>query len=382
MPYSSSKNSDITLNISLSAIANNYNYFKKTAKNSVCSAVVKANAYGLGVDKVAPTLAKEGCRDFFVANLDEAIELRKILDEAETGLKIDSKDINISVFHGVKDDEGDYFKENKITPVINNYEQLEYWQKYLERTKKNSNLKTELSSIIHIDSGINRLGFNFSEVDNLVEYLKNYNSLLNVKYIMSHLSCITSPEHIQNKIQLDRVKEIKQKLPDYPISFANSKATALSDDYHFDMVRPGSGLYGIKGKYRMDLQDVISIKGKILQIKEIRNEGYIGYGGTIKLDEGSRIAIVPIGYADGYPRINSNNIHAYYKGKEINQVGLISMDMTIFDISNISENEINIGDEIEIINDKFTVDDIAESAGTIGYEFLTRLGNRFKRVYV
>lgn len=360
-------NSDINLYISLDAIANNYYFFNSHTEKSTCAAVVKANAYGLGVEQVSKKLFSIGCRNFFVANLDEAIQLRRVLGQGE--------DISIYVFHGAKKNEGELFEEHNLIPVLNDFYQIEYWSEFQSLRGTNS------PCIIHVDSGMNRLGVNFLELDKLINFIKSDKSL-NIKYIMSHLSCITEAEHPLNQLQLERVREIRAKLPEYPITFANSKGTACCPNYHFDMVRPGSGLYGIRGKYKIPVEKVVKITGKILQIREIMDEGYIGYGAIAKLPKGSKVAIIPIGYADGYPRINSDKIYAYYKGQKIPQVGLISMDMTIFDISSIPDNQISVGDEIELVNNEIDVDLVSSLAGTIGYEFMTGLGDRFNRVYL
>ena len=358
------KYSDITLEVCTESIRHNYRYLCSKASNSVCAVVVKADCYGLGVNNIAPVFQDEGCRDFFVANFDEALNLRSIL----------SDNSNIYVFHGVKEGEHEGFYQNNIIPVLNSFSQLEMWSDYSKQIGK------KLPCIIHIDTGLNRLGINFEDLQKLYDFKPN--EKLDVRYFMSHLSCILQPGHPLNHEQLEKTRVINSYFPDKPITLANSKGVIASEDYHFDMVRPGSALYGIKGKhYHGDIRHSVIVKGRIIQIREVQNDGFVGYGATKAIKKGSRLAVVPIGYADGYMRILSDNIHAYFGEFKIPAVGIISMDMTIFDISDIPESQINEGDEIELVSSRIPVDELAEKAGTIGYEIMTSFGSRYKRVY-
>jgi alanine racemase len=148
------------------------------------------------------------------------------------------------------------------------------------------------------------------------------------------------------------------------------------------MVRPGCALYGVREGANLDLKDVIKLKSKILQIRKIEEDGFVGYGAVKKVFSGAKLAVVPVGYADGYLRSLSEKSFAFFKGNRLPIMGRVSMDLIIFDISNIADNEINVGDEIEIIGDNLNVDDIAKISGTIGYEILTSLGQRYNRTYI
>ncbi len=355
--------SDITLQIDLGAIKHNYSLLAKMAKNSVCSAVAKANAYGLGVDKVANILYSAGCRNYFVATLDEALELAGIL----------GPDSKIYVFHGVKPGEEDYFEKNGLIPVINDFYQLETWA----TRARDQDLK--LPAILHFDTGMNRLGFNWQDGETVAKHTSI--RYLDIKYIMSHLVAAEDKSHSMNKQQIGKVEQIKKHFPKIPVSLANSWGIIAGDEFHYDMVRPGCALYGVKGESKIDIKNVITAKAKVIQVRDITENGFVGYGATKEIKKGARIAVCPLGYADGYLRSLSNNSYAYFGKYKLPLVGRVSMDLTIFDISKVPTNEFRVGDELELIGENYTVDDVANNAGTIGYEILTSLGNRYERVY-
>lgn len=353
--------SDITLEVNLDAIKHNYDVLRVTAGSATCAAVVKANAYGLGVNKVAPLLYLCGCRDFFVATADEAVELARIV----------APDARIYVFHGVKKGEENDLAANNIIPVINDVYQLECWM---------HKAKTEglsLPCVLHFDTGMNRLGFNWADAKKIS--MNEALRFLDVKYVMSHLSCADEPDNDQNNIQLKRMNEVRKIFPKARVSLANSWGILAAKCYHFDLVRPGCSLYGVKGKAKVDIKNIITAKAKILQIREVSEDGFVGYGATVPVKAGTRLAVVPLGYADGYLRSLSNNSYANWKGGEIKLLGRVSMDLTIFDITHLPK--VQVGDEIELIGDAHTVDQVADDAGTIGYEILTSLGKRYNRVY-
>lgn len=353
--------SDITLEVDLGAIQHNYKLLRSLAGHALCSSVVKANAYGLGVAKVAPALYAAACRDFFVATADEALELVKILPP----------EAKIYVFHGVKKGEEDEFAENNIIPVINDFYQLEEWG----HKAKVEGLK--LPAILHFDTGMNRLGFNWTDAKKVS--LKDALRFLDVKYVMSHLSSAENQEDEQNTLQLKRMNEVRKHFPKALVSLSNSWGTLGAKCYHFDMVRPGCALYGVRGNSTAGLKHVATAKAKILQIREVTEDGFVGYGATKEVKAGAKLAVVPLGYADGYLRSLSNKGYAFLREREFPLVGRVSMDLTIFDVT--SATKIKVGDELELIGNNYTVDDIAKNAGTIGYEVLTNLGSRYKRVY-
>jgi alanine racemase len=355
--------SDSILEVNLDSILQNYSKLASFAPSSVCGAVVKANAYGLGVKKIAPSLYSVNCRDFFVATLQEGLELSNIL----------SPDANIYIFHGVKNGEERYFYDNGLIPVINDIYQLDIWIKCA------LDVAHKLPAILHFDTGMNRLGFSYQ----LAEKISNYDNLkmLDIKYVMSHLVNAENQNDSINEKQLQRFWQVKKYFPRSKLSFSNSRAITSGEKFHFNLLRPGCGLYGVNGESNAGLKNVFNLKSKVIQIREIEEDGFVGYGSTASVKKGSRIAVVPVGYADGYLRSLSNNSYAKFLEYKLPLLGRVSMDLTIFDISNIPAGQIKQGDYIELIGDDYNIDKIAKNAGTIGYEILTSLGSRYNVVY-
>ena len=341
MAKSENNYADSILTINLSAIKDNYMHLKSRLNESdsrtKLASVVKANAYGLGAINIAPILKEAGCEDFFVANLDEAISLRKIIDTA-----------NIYVFHGIQKNQENIFVENNITPVINNLHQLNIWQNATK--KRNERLKT----ILHFDSGMNRLGMSLEDAQKIIE--QKITNDLDIKYIMSHLACADEKEHKQNQEQLDYFKQICRLLPKIKASFANSSGIFLGRDYHFDMARSGCALYGVNPTPALEnpMKQVISLRSRILDIHVIDSRRAVGYGAACILPKGSKIATLPIGYADGFLRSLSNKGFCFVSGRKVPIIGRVSMDLITIDVSGVEN--INIGDEVEIIGDNILLD--------------------------
>ncbi len=344
-----------TLHIDLTAICANWRLLKdRHAKKSI-AAVVKANAYGLGVAAVSQALWEEGCRDFFVATLEEAIELREHLSQASIG-----------VFHGLNAGEEKEFQRYHLTPVLNTPAQVESWQK----------VASLASAILHVDTGMTRLGLNESDL----KALRHPPSA--IRHLMSHLACANEPEHPKNAEQLSRFKTAMAHFPGAKASFANSSGLFLSSDFHFDMGRPGCALYGINPvQDKNPMRHVATLSAPILQIRTLDRDETVGYGASYKAKKGSRIAIVELGYADGMLRALSNAGFAYVNDARVPIAGRVSMDMIALDVSSMPENQLTPDSRAEFINAKQTVSDVAGLAGTIGYEVFTRMGKRVKRVY-
>lgn len=340
------------LRISLQAINNNYHTLKDLIGGAECGATVKANAYGLGAVEVSKSLYAQGCKKFFVASLDEGLELRATLPKAE-----------IFVFHGVNKGEVDTFFEHNLYPIINNPQQLEIWP-------------ADEPIIAHIDTGMTRIGFQEDDVHLLEQR--------NVAILMSHLACAETPESQMNYQQLMAFDKCSKMFPEALRSFSNSYGIFLGSKFHSNIARPGRALYGGNPTPRQanPMQNVVRLSAEILQINYIQKPSTIGYGATYRASSGQVIATVPIGYADGLSRRLSNKGLCYIGGQECPIVGRVSMDLVNIDITNTPENFHKIGQEVEFINDKYTISDIAKDVGTIDYEVLTRLGGRVKKVYL
>ena len=335
------------LKIHLSNLVDNYFKLKSDSGKAECTAVVKANAYGLGVEAVARALDKNNCKKYFVANLNEAIDLRSILPKRD-----------IYVFNGfAKNEEKDFLAHN-LHPVINNWEQLNLWK---TNGKQNP-------CVIHVDSGMNRLGFDG------VPQLEG----LNVKMIMSHLACAEDKEDKLNSEQQIYFNGLKNRFRGHKFSLANSAGVYLGGKFHFDYTRTGIALYGGFA----NMKNVVYLNAKIIQIKQIGHNTSVGYGATYKAKSGDVIATLDIGYADGYMRSLGNKSTCYINGIKAPIVGRVSMDLITIDISALNEKYHQLGQEVEILGDNYTILDMAKDANTIPYEIITRLGSRFDKRYV
>jgi alanine racemase len=349
-----------TLTVNLLALTANYRLLKNTHAKKSIAAVVKANAYGLGVKNVSLALWAEGCRDFFVATLAEAIELRAILPKAKIG-----------VFQGLLAGEETEYIHHCLTPVLNEVSQIE---RYLPLQEKIADLA------IHIDTGMTRLGICESDLKNpIISKIKAQNSLL----ILSHLACANEQSHPKNHEQLERFHVALKYFTNAKASFANSSGVFLPPEFHFDIARTGCALYGITPTDDVNpMQPVATLSAPILQIRTLDRDETIGYGATVSAKKGSSIAIIALGYADGYFRILSNQGFAFVSGHKVPLLGRVSMDMIALDISNIPESQITAKIRAEFINNQQTVDDIATQCKTIGYEIFTNIGNRVQRIYI
>ena len=362
------KISNSFLEINIDSIIHNYQLINNKVGNTECAAVLKADAYGMVASVVAKALDKVGCSTFFVATIDEGIELRACFSKNEN---------QIAVLSGLLEGSEDIFYSNKLTPVLNDTEQIKKWAVY------NKQKKISAPSILHIDTGMNRLGLTINE---LYDIIKNPTELkeLHVEWIMSHLACGDQPRDIMNEKQLSVFLNAKKEFPNVKASLANSAGVFLGQSYHLDMVRPGIALYGsgsgsIPSK---PLKQVIKLYSRILQIRTLSTGASVGYGASYRVSEATRVATVGLGYADGYLRSLSNCSWVFFNGLRLPVIGRISMDYITIDITQIASEKIKTGDFIEIIGDKFTLDDLATVANTVPHELLTRLGTRHHRIYI
>ncbi len=353
------------LTIDLDAIAANYRLLCAMVAPAACAGVVKADAYGLGVERVAPALAAAGCKDFFVANIDEGMRLRGIL-----------KDAGIHVFNGFPPGFGPLFADNRLIPVLNSLAEIENWSAFGARRG------TPLAADVHIDTGMSRLGLPPDELKVLAGEPERL-SAIRPLYLMSHLACADEPDHPLNREQLAAFERARAALPGIPASLANSPGVFLGADYHFDLARPGVALCGVEpipGQSNR-LAQVVLLEGKVLQIRDVDTPQTVGYGATHRIDRGGKIATVAVGYADGYLRSLSNSGGGYFGGVRAPVVGRVSMDLITLDVTSIPENLTRPGMPVELIGPNNPLERVAEDAATIGYEILTGLGGRYHRVY-
>ncbi len=355
---------EVALFIDLDAIAENYGRLRAAAGARRVAAVVKADAYGLGAERVARRLRAAGCEDFFVARLAEGLALRRHLPKAR-----------IVVLEGPARGEVADFVAGALVPALNTPGQVALW------SEAGRGLDRPLPAALHLDTGMCRLGLSRAEVAALdAARLRG----VDVALVMSHLACADEPDHELNALQLARFAEMSGSLPAVPRSLANSSGIFLGSDYHFDLLRPGAALYGINptpGRANPMLP-VVRIQAPVLQVHRLDAPGTVGYGAVHATSSGSRIATVGVGYADGYMRAAGESGVAMIAGREVPIVGRISMDLMTLDVTALGEHEVGTGTPVELLTAPGGIDRVAEAAGTIGYELLTRLGQRFRRVYL
>jgi alanine racemase len=351
------------LTIDLDAIVANYKLLANRSAPASCAAVVKADAYGLGMDPVSRALADAGCQTFFVAMLDEGIALRAILPAA-----------NIFILNGVIDGEVPEFHRHRLIPVLNDPVQIEIWSRSCQSN-------TPQPAALQFDTGMARLGLTPTESAAVFAEPGRLSSFPIVG-ILSHLACANDPDHPLNQEQRARFTSIAAQLPAVPVSLSASSGIFLGSDWHFDIVRPGASLYGIAPTSGAPnpMRQVIRLQGKILQLRSVDTPQTVGYGATHKFAAPSRIATVAAGYADGYMRNLSGQGTAYIGDTRVPVVGRVSMDLITIDVTNVAE--VKAGDVVDLIGPRNDVDSLATEAGTIGYEILTSLSRRYGRTYI
>jgi alanine racemase len=359
------------LTIDLDALLANYRRLRELASPAECAAVVKADAYGLGLSQAAPALARAGCKTFFVATLGEAKALRKLLPNA-----------TIYVFGGLMPGTAELFRKHALRPVLNSAEEIKEWAAFSARKGE------RLPCAVHVDSGMNRLGLSADEVDQ-VAAARDLWSAFTLSLVMSHLACADEPEHPKSEAQRKAFDRLRARLPKALASLANSAGILLGGAYTYDLVRPGIALYGGKPhrQGQNPFQPVVHLKGRILQVRKASAGETIGYGATHTLKRASRIAIVSIGYADGFFRSISSKdgekgLMVYIGAHAAPILGRVSMDLITIDVTGVPESLARRGEWVELIGPNVPAQELAHHAGTIDYEVLTNLGRRAFRRYI
>ena len=358
------------LTVDLGAIAANWRGLRDAGraegKPIDCAAVLKADAYGTGATTVGPRLAAEGCRQFFVAHIEEGIALRKALPEHP-----------IYVLNGLLSATEPDFVEHGLTPVLNHLGQLNAWRAAAQRFNR------PLDAVVHIDTGMHRLGFGPDEAQILINERGRLRGL-RLALLMSHLVVSEEPANPINGEQLARFRAFVKAMPGAPASLANSSGIFLGPDYHFDLLRPGAALYGINplpGQPNPMLPTV-TLNARILQTRRIDAMQTVGYGAAWRSARPSRVATIALGYADGYFRTLINRTYVHLAGQRVPVIGRISMDLVTIDVTDVPETECQPGATVEILGPHMTTDDLADHARTNAYEVMTALGRRYARLYV
>ena len=334
----------------------------QSLRRGVTAAVVKADAYGLGAAMVAPALHAAGCRHFFTAHPSEALAIRNTLPDAM-----------VAVLNGLWPGMEPECALRDLTPVLGTLDEVTRW------TACARDLGRSLPAILHVDTGMNRLGLDARELDVLSDDHGRLDGLT-LRYVMTHLVSAECPDDPINELQRERFAAACARLPRAPRSFANSSGLFLGPAYESDLARPGAALYGVNptpGRPNPQ-RPVVRLRARVLQVREVGTGGSVGYNGQWIAARPSRIATVSVGYADGYLRSLSNGTVAYFDGSAVSLVGRVSMDLSTFDVTDTPA--LAAGDWLDMIGPG-GVDALADDARTNGYEILTSLGRRYQRSY-
>ena len=353
-----------TLRVDLTQIRANYDALSARVGAAKIGASVKADAYGLGAVPVGKTLYGAGCRIFFVATAGEGKLLRDGV----------GPNAAIYVLNGPAPRDKGVLLGAKLKPVINSMEQAQFWGSVAR------DVREPPYTAIHIDTGMNRLGMTLDEVTALSRD-KSLWKALNPEWVMSHLACAPDAKNPMNKTQLQRFRKAAAQLPLTPLSLANTAGIYLGKPYHFQMVRPGIGLYGgvATNKPGQEVsKPVASLLAPILQVRYVQAGESLGYNGTYVAPRDMRVAIVGAGYADGIPVNESNRGTAILHDEEVNIVGRVSMDLTMIDATDANLS-VEVGGVVVFRGKHLEAE--AKSAQTINYELLVRLGQRCRRDY-
>jgi alanine racemase len=358
------------LTVDLDALEANWRALGRRVTPSECSAVIKADAYGCGIEPVARHLNRAGCKTFFVADLSEARRARAAAPDAA-----------IYVLNGLLPNTAAAFADLHARPVIGSMVELAEWDAFCAAQQWQG------GAALHIDTGMNRLGISANEAAALAPRIRSENH--GITLLMSHLACSEVPEHPLNDAQIRLFREVRILYRGIPASIANSSGVFLGNSAHCDMVRPGVALYGVNPTpgHSNPMRPVVELKARIVQLRTVAKGETVGYDADWTARRATRIAVVAVGYADGFPRAASASdeapgADAIVAGKRCPLAGRISMDLMAIDITDLPDGSVaRRGDLATLIGDEISVDDVANAAGTIGYEVLTGLGRRYHRVY-
>jgi len=358
------------LTIDLDALVANWRKLEKTAVPAECAGVVKGDAYGCGAEPVTRALTAAGCKTFFVATLGEAAIVRAVAPNAV-----------IYVLDGFFPTTGDAFAKLNCQPVIGDLYELAEWDVFCRRTGWRG------GAALHIDTGMNRLGLTLSDAQGIVPRITVGDH--GITLVISHLACADALNHPMNAKQVGAFREIAGQFSGVPSSLSASSGIFLGPQFAFDMVRPGAALYGINPTPEADnpMRPVVDLKARIVQVRNVERGDSVGYGATWSARRPTRIAVLSVGYADGYFRAASSNdgtrgADVMIAGQRCPVAGRVSMDLLAVDVTDLPANAARRGQMATLLGDGITVDELGHHFGTIGYEVLTSLGSRYARIYL
>lgn len=361
------------LTIDLMSIVDNWHFLSKQIGNTArCASVVKTNAYGLGVEPVSKALLSAGCKTFFVTTVGEAKQLRSWTPDPCEIIVLGGLSHDDTV-EGCLSDWADF----SLIPVLFTIEHIARWSAFC------ASQECILPSVVKVDTGMHRLGLSPSEIEGLLD--ANMLQSVHPIYLISHFACADQPAHPLNQQQIDTFTDcaikVKQHIPNIALSLANSSGIFLGEQAHFDLSRPGAALYGIKPTLEEDnpMRPVVQLQLPVMQLKTIAVGESVGYGAEFTAQRTTRLAIVFGGYGDGLFRCLDNAGFAYCCGQKVPVVGRVSMDSMVFDVTDVAEESLQY---VDIIGADQSLDEFAQQAGTIAYEVLTNLGDRYQRRYI
>lgn len=365
------------VDVNLKKVQSNYTQWKALVEPSICSAVLKANAYGLGAVSIGQALLAAGCRHFFVAYLDEAIAFYEGLKElgASPSSVPDSSHYRLFILDGPLTPEAhDVIEHYRFIPVLNTLENAIELNAYAKQHSQ------KLPAVMHFDTGLRRLGLPTEDVATFKEiYAQGGFPAIDWIFFMSHAAASSIPEHASNTLQLNAVQRLREDFSNIPFSYADSEAVLLGRKTHCDMVRVGIGLYGVH-PFLPGLQNCISIFSTILQIQDVPAGQGIGYDWCYSTTSPRRIATLACGYADGITHQKPDrDLYFYLHGHKVPILGRVSMDLCVIDVTDVPDTK--VGDTVEIIGDHASIADYAAANGIPDHRVLTGLGDRLWRFF-
>ena len=359
------------LTIDLGALVANWRSLQARA-GTEAAAVVKANAYGIGIEPAVTALAAAGCKSFFVAHLSEGIRARAVAPDA-----------TVYILNGLLPGSCGRYAEHDLSPVLGSPEELREWAGF-----RTSGARTRPAAL-HLDTGMNRLGLPAGDGPEAILALKSEIDAAGIGLVMSHFASSEDEADPANARQMAAFAAIATALPGIPASLKNSSGHFLKDCPSYQLTRPGYALYGgnpTPGQPN-PMRAVVGLTSRILQLRDIRAGTQVGYNGRWTARRDSRLATICLGYADGYPR-NASGTDANPGGSAIVDgvvcpfVGTVSMDLVIIDVTDLPAMSVKRGDPVTLIGGPLDLDTVGAGAKTIGYEILTSLGRRHARRYV
>jgi alanine racemase len=364
------------LSIDLGALVDNWRKLASLSAPARPGAVVKADAYGLGLTPVVEALYAAGCRDFFVAQPQEGVDVR-----------LSAPDARIYVITGAFKGAEGAFVEYRLIPLISSPGQLSAWVSAARQAGAVQPFG------LHVDTGMNRSGLTLAEALGASNDLNALKSA-GLSLLMSHFACADAPDHPMITRQLESFQMVRTAFSGIESSLANSAGILTGLARSTDLTRPGIALYGGEAVNGMSnpMKPVVTAEARIIQIRQAKKGETVSYGATVTLERDTKIAVAAMGYADGFHRAGGAGVAMRQTGTQAGAgaiaghkvpiLGRVTMDFTMFDVTDIPESILQANEWIELFGNTIALDDAARAAGTIGYELLTSLGQRYHRAYV